>query len=578
MNKRDGDILLALSDFGYSGQRELALVCGCSLGAVNASVNNLVKDGFLNSDFRMTPKGKSVIRNSSPKRAVILAAGVGVSTLPNNEKISKALLTVNGQRLIDRLITQLNEVGIFEIYVVVGFGKESFEYLIDIYGVRLIVNPQYSKKNNLHSLALGSEFLDNCYILPCDLWCRENPFRKKELYSWYMVSEEKSIESSVRINLKQELAVVPPLEYGNTMIGISYLLKSDAEKIRERLRFMDCDRRYEGAFWEETLYEDGKFLVNARKVSKNEVVEINDFEDLLLIDSKLVIPTAEIASALGVGETEITDITPLKRGLVNRSYSFNCKGERYFVRIPLEKDSELLDYKREAEIYDKIRNFSISDEVIYLNGSSGLKISRYIDNFRLCDSNNKTDVAICMKKLREIHGLELVSDYEFDLFGAIEQIEKISEGGKSVYSDYEETRKNVFSLKSFVESLPKRSVLSHLDAVWENFMMFEDGIRLIDWEYSATVDPDMDIAMFAVYALYEKEQIDFLIDSYFEGACSNSTRAKIYCYIAACGLLWSNWCERRIRKGVEFGEYSLRQYRYAKDYFKIARNYIEKEN
>ena len=45
-------------------------------------------------------------------------------------------------------------------------------------------------------------------------------------------------------------------------------------------------------------------------------------------------------------------------------------------------------------------------------------------------------------------------------------------------------------------------------------------------------------------------------------------------YVAACGLLWSNWCEFKHNLGVEFGEYSLRQYRYAKDYYKYCRELI----
>ena len=52
--------------------------------------------------------------------------------------------------------------------------------------------------------------------------------------------------------------------------------------------------------------------------------------------------------------------------------------------------------------------------------------------------------------------------------------------------------------------------------------------------------------------------------------------AKIYCYIAACGLLWSNWCEYKRNLGVEFGEYSLRQYRYAKDYYRIVQDELKK--
>ena len=69
----------------------------------------------------------------------------------------------------------------------------------------------------------------------------------------------------------------------------------------------------------------------------------------------------------------------------------------------------------------------------------------------------------------------------------------------------------------------------------------------------------------------DRARAERLIDTYFQGNCPRATRVKIYCYIAACGLLWSDWCEYKRCLGVEFGEYSLRQYRYAKDYYKIAR-------
>ena len=39
-------------------------------------------------------------------------------------------------------------------------------------------------------------------------------------------------------------------------------------------------------------------------------------------------------------------------------------------------------------------------------------------------------------------------------------------------------------------------------------------------------------------------------------------------------FLWSNWCEYKSICGVEFGEYSLRQYRYAKDYYKIVKEQL----
>lgn len=111
------------------------------------------------------------------------------------------------------------------------------------------------------------------------------------------------------------------------------------------------------------------------------------------------------------------------------------------------------------------------------------------------------------------------------------------------------------------------------------FIDSEDGsedIRLIDWEYAGMQDPHVDIAMFCIYAMYDRKQIDKLINAYFTEGCPKEIRIKIYCYIAACGLLWSNWCEYKRNLGIDFGEYSLRQYRYAKDYYNVVQDELQK--
>ena len=80
--------------------------------------------------------------------------------------------------------------------------------------------------------------------------------------------------------------------------------------------------------------------------------------------------------------------------------------------------------------------------------------------------------------------------------------------------------------------------------------------------------------MFAIYALYSREQTDALIDEYYPEGCSKETRYKVYGYMAVCGLLWSNWCEFKRLQGIEFGEYALRQYRYAKEYERLVRGWL----
>lgn len=179
-----------------------------------------------------------------------------------------------------------------------------------------------------------------------------------------------------------------------------------------------------------------------------------------------------------------------------------------------------------------------------------------------------------MQKLRQFHEYNLQVEHEFNLFHQIEYYESLRNETKSVYRDYEETKRKMYELKEYIDKSPKKIALTHIDAVPDNFLFTGDEIRLIDWEYAGMQDVHVDIAMFAIYAMYDREHVEKLIDYYFDGACDRTIRIKIYAYIAVCGFLWSNWCEYKSICGVEFGEYSLRQYRYAKDYYKIVKEQL----
>lgn len=280
MNKQESDILNVLLIEPFINQRILAEVSGHSLGVVNRSLKELIKLEYIDDSIRPTVKAITEFKQKTPQRAVILAAGFGMRMVPINTEMPKGLLEVNGEALIERIIKQLHEVGIKEIYVVVGFMKEKYEYLIDEYGVELVVNADYAVKNNLHSVKLVKEHLENAYIIPCDIWCDRNPFHRHELYSWYMVSDLVDNESNVRVNRKMELVTVPESYGGNAMIGICYLVKEDADTVAERIEKLCENQRYDGAFWEEALYNKDRMIVAARVVHSADVVEINTYEQL----------------------------------------------------------------------------------------------------------------------------------------------------------------------------------------------------------------------------------------------------------------------------------------------------------
>ena len=585
MNNSKQDILNNLIKEPFINQRILAAQTGHSLGIVNRSIKELISEGYLDEEIRPTEKALREAKEKAPKNAIILAAGFGMRMVPINTETPKGLLEIKGERLIECTIRQLHEVGITEIYVVVGFMKEQYEYLIDEYGVDLIVAPDYASKNNLHSLKTAADHLSNSYIIPCDIWCEKNPYSRNELYSWYMVSDLVDDDSTVRVNRKQELVVQKEQAGGNAMIGICYLLEAEAAVVRERLEELGRDYRYDGAFWEETLYRKDRMIVTARVVHAADAVEINTYEQLREIDSdssQLQTDAIQvICEALGAQQDEVTNITVLKKGMTNRSFLFSCKDKKYIMRIPGEGTDQLINRRQEAAVYQTIAGRKICDEIAYINPENGYKITEYLDGARVCDAEKEEDLQKCMKKLREFHGQKLRVDHSFDLFGQMEYYESLWEGTPSAYKDYEKTKAHVLQLKDYIEANAGERVLTHIDAVPDNFLFVEENgkeeIRLIDWEYAGMQDPHVDIAMFCIYSLYKKEQVDHLIDLYFEGNCDDRTRIKIYCYIAVCGLLWSNWCEYKRKLGVEFGEYSLRQYRYAKDYYKIVQQELGEE-
>ena len=138
-------------------QRQLAVKASQSLGKVNKLINELHTEGYIKNSKSLTSKGKKYVDLHHPKKATILAAGYGLRMVPINTEEPKGLLEVNEEPLIERIIKQLHEVGITDISIVVGFMKEHYEYLIDQYNIKLIVNTHYDTRNNIYSLYLAKE-------------------------------------------------------------------------------------------------------------------------------------------------------------------------------------------------------------------------------------------------------------------------------------------------------------------------------------------------------------------------------------------------------------------------------------
>ena len=108
-------------------------------------------------------------------QAIILAAGMGKRLGELTQNNTKCMVKVNGVSLIDRTLTQLSQLDLNRVVIVIGYkGDNLRQYIGDKYkGLKIeyIENPVYDKTNNIYSLSLAKKELqeDDTLLVESDL-------------------------------------------------------------------------------------------------------------------------------------------------------------------------------------------------------------------------------------------------------------------------------------------------------------------------------------------------------------------------------------------------------------------------
>ena len=276
-----------------------------------------------------------------------------------------------------------------------------------------------------------------------------------------------------------------------------------------------------------------------------------------------------IQSVFNLQNTDI-ELIPLKQGMTNDSFIFSLNNERYIIRVPGVNTDKIINRHEEYDVYQAIKDEEFVEPIVYIDRDKGYKISKFIENSHTVNPKDWNEINACLKRLKEFHNQSHRVEHYFDVFEHINYYESLMPNA-SKYEDYKETKKNIESLEPIIENLVKDWTLCHIDAVCDNFLVTENqDVYLIDFEYAAMQDPDLDVAMFIVYSLFNRQEIDRIIDIYFEHQATPLKRYKIYSYIAIVGLLWSNWCEAKQDQELLNSSYAQQQYNYAKTFYQIV--------
>lgn len=570
----------------YITQRELATKVELSLGTINTLIKECIQERKLApgksvaGTYELTISGEQYLEHFKVDGALIIAAGFGSRFVPLTFETPKGLLAVFGERMIERQIRQLHEVGVTDITIAVGYLKEKFEYLIDKYGVKLLYNPEYSCKNTLTTIHRAREVLAgrNMYVLSSDNWMRENMFHTWECGAWYASSymEGSTSEWVLSYNKKGRITGV---QIGGkdawVMYGPVYFSKELSAGLLPLLAEAYETPGTEQFYWENVLITHlDQLEININRQPGNQIYEFENLEELRKFDTRYQNQSDNkamelIAEVFDVPESEIHDIRCLKAGMTNKSFLFQLKGKHYICRIPGPGTSLLIDRAQEAAVYEAIRPLDLSEHIVYMNGETGYKIAEYYEGAVNSKADDWEEVTACMEELHKLHDAGIVVDHEFDIRERIGFYEKLCRAhGGTLFEDYDVVHRRMVELMDRLDELGRPKVLSHIDSVADNFLFLPDGsVRLIDWEYAGMSDPLIDVAMCAIYSYYNEAEVDRLIRVYLGREATDEEWFVIYAYIALGGFLWSLWAVYKASLGEEFGEYTLIMYRYAKRYY-----------
>ena len=564
-------------------QREIAENAGLALGTVNAVVRECAALGYI-VDRQLSSKGLEALQPYRVENAVIMAAGFSSRFAPLSYEAPKGTMRVKGEVLIERQIRQLQDAGISEITVVVGYMKESFFYLEDAFGVEIAVNEEYTSRNNNSTLMLIAGSLANTYICSSDNYFKDNPFEPYVYGAYYAAEYVSGTTDEYCISTDGAGRIISVTEGGHDsliMIGHAYFSRDFSERFRNILTEVYQRPETADKLWEDVFVDNLDSLsMVVRPYPEGSILEFDSLEDLAIFDHDFVENVDSqildnICDTLDCTRAEISAIEPIKSGLTNLSFKFAVSGNEspgvYVYRHPGLGTDEIIN--RESETYSQVvaRELGIDATFVFEDPKAGWKISRFVEDCVPFDNHDWLQVEKALEMVRTLHDSSHSSEWTFDVYQkATEIVGLLGARSYPMFPDFDHLRDGAARLARLTAEDGVVATLCHNDFYAPNILVSPEGMDLIDWEYSAMSDYASDLGTFICCTEYSLEEARKVIDLYFGGSANEGQLRHCLAYVSISAYYWFVWALYKEATGDAVGKWIYLWYRAAKSYGRAA--------
>jgi len=224
-------------------------------------------------------------------KAIVMAAGIGKRLFPVTKSTPKPLIEINGRKPIETLLEGFIANGITEIYIVVGYLKEQFDYLPQKYQeakLTLIENPWYDTCNNISSLYVARAYLGDCVITDGDMLLRNpdilSPYFESSGYcSTWASNTTEWLQQTDSMGYVQSCSRTGG-ENGWQLFSVSFWTEEDGKKLAHHLEEIFVKEKITDIYWDDIpmFLRRDKYRLKIREIIPIDLVEIDSLDDLAL--------------------------------------------------------------------------------------------------------------------------------------------------------------------------------------------------------------------------------------------------------------------------------------------------------